>query len=587
MIPPEFIDEVVARTNIVELVGRYVNLQAKGRNHWGLCPFHLEKSPSFSVTAEKEMYKCFGCGKGGGAINFVMEIENLPFVEAIEFLAKEAGMAMPERQYADPQAKKKREKILGINRMAAQFFYQQLYQPGGREALTYLQGRRLGKKVLTDFGLGYAPDGWDHLIRALAPQGIDASDLVEAGLAIHNEKGRIYDRFRNRVMFPIISVSGEVIGFGGRVMDDSVPKYLNSPDTPVFDKSRNLFGLNLAKGSRSSCGILTEGYMDTIALHQGGFPGAVASLGTSLTQGHAQLLAKYFKESVLAYDSDVAGVKATQRAIPILEQAGLAIRVLKMEGAKDPDEYLKTFGSTAFTRLLEGSDNQIDYRLGQIAKGYDLGQPEQQVGYLQEASQYIAKLDSSVKREVYGTKVALLAGVSKEAVASEVETQLRYQIGREKKEQRRKELTPAAQIQPSARELHYENVKSARAEEGVIRSLFQDPDLIDKVMDFTAVNFSVPFLGRVFELIKARRQGGLAVNLPCMAGDLEEQEMNHLSDIVEEPQDLEFLDRALMDCVSIMSQEIEKRALQGDDSVLAKIKMLQERNARGANMEER
>ncbi len=572
MIPREFIDEVVARTNIVELVGSYVALEAKGKNHWGLCPFHLEKSPSFSVAVDKQMYKCFGCGEGGGAINFVMKQENLPFVEAVAFLAKEAGMTMPEQQYGDPKVKEARQKILDINKSAAQFFYQQLYQPGGKEALEYLVGRRLGKKVLTDFGLGYAPNGWDSLIKALGQRGYSPTDLVEAGLAIHSEKGRIYDRFRNRVMFPIISVAGDVIGFGGRVMDDSKPKYLNSPDTPVFDKGRHLFGLNLAKGCKGGCAILTEGYMDTIALHQGGFPGAVASLGTSLTSGHAQLLAKYFKESVLAYDSDSAGVKATARAIPLLEQAGISVRVLQMDGAKDPDEYLQTFGSTAFTRLLEGSDNHIDYRLGQILQKYDMNQPEQQVAYLRDAVAYIATLESPVEREIYGNKVAGLAGVTPRAVAGEVAMVLQHKMAKEKNMERRMAMAPAAQVQPESRNLRFQNVRCGRAEEELIRIVLKDETLLDKVMVLTAVNFSVPLLGRVFELLKARKQAGLAVNLPCLAGELDGGEMSYLIQVSDKPQDPEFMEQALMDCTRVMGQELEKSSLEGEDFLKAALK---------------
>ena len=294
-IPDRFLDELIARTDIVDLVSESVRLTKKGRNYWGLCPFHSEKTPSFSVSADKQIYKCFGCGKGGGAINFVMELDNLPFRDAVAVLAKRAGLEVPDSGYS-AGAKERREKLLAINKQAARTFHQWLYAPEGAEGLAYLQRRGLSRRTLTSFGLGFAPNRWDALIQALGQQGYDKRDLLDAGLAVSNQDGRIYDRFRNRVMFPIIDIRGEVIGFGGRVMDDSTPKYLNSPDTPVYNKSRNVFALNIAKKSKAGRVILTEGYMDTISLHQAGFDSAVASLGTSLTPEQVQKYTEHFKQ---------------------------------------------------------------------------------------------------------------------------------------------------------------------------------------------------------------------------------------------------------------------------------------------------
>ena len=303
-LPERFLDELLARTDIVDLVSESVRLTKKGNSWWGCCPFHSEKTPSFHVVPDRQMYKCFGCGKGGGAVNFVMELENLPFRDAVAVLAQRAGMQMPEMG-GSPGARERRERILAINKQAARAFHRWLHGPEGAEGLAYLQRRGLSKRTLTNFGLGFAPNRWDGLITELSAQGYDKRDLLDAGLAVSNKDGRIYDRFRNRVMFPIIDVRGNVIGFGGRVMDDSTPKYLNSPDTPVYNKSRNVFALNIAKTSRAGRVILTEGYMDTIALHQAGFDNAVASLGTALTEEHGMLLARYFKEAVIAYDDVV------------------------------------------------------------------------------------------------------------------------------------------------------------------------------------------------------------------------------------------------------------------------------------------
>ncbi|MCI8688268.1 MAG: DNA primase, partial [Lawsonibacter sp.] len=328
-LPDRFLDELLARTDIVDLVSESVRLTRKGNSYWGCCPFHSEKTPSFHVVPDRQMYKCFGCGKGGGAVNYVMELENLPFKDAIAVLAQRVGMQVPEFGAA-PGARERREKILTINKQAARTFHRWLHGPEGAEGLNYLRRRGLSPRTLTNFGLGFAPNRWDGLITELAAQGYDKRDLLDAGLAVSSKDGRIYDRFRNRVMFPIIDVRGNVIGFGGRVMDDSVPKYLNSPDTPVYNKSRNVFALNIAKTSKAGRVILTEGYMDTISLHQAGFDSAVASLGTALTEEHGQLLSRYFKEAVIAYDGDGAGVAAAQRAIPILEKAGLKVKVLRM-----------------------------------------------------------------------------------------------------------------------------------------------------------------------------------------------------------------------------------------------------------------
>ena len=353
-LPERFLDELIARTDIVDLVSESVRLTKKGNSWWGCCPFHSEKTPSFHVVPDRQIYKCFGCGKGGGAINYVMELENLPFQDAVAVLARRAGMEVPSFG-ASPGARERREKILEMNRQAARAFHRRLYGSEGAEGLAYLRRRGLSQTTLTSFGLGFAPSQWDALIRELTGQGYDKRDLLDAGLAVNNKDGRIYDRFRNRVMFPIIDVRGNVIGFGGRVMDDSTPKYLNSPDTPVYNKSRNVFALNTAKNSKGGQVILTEGYMDTISLHQAGFTSAVASLGTALTEEHGQLLARYFKEAVIAYDGDGAGVAAAQRAIPLLEKAGLKVKVLRMQGAKDPDEFIKAYGREAFARLLEQS----------------------------------------------------------------------------------------------------------------------------------------------------------------------------------------------------------------------------------------
>ena len=575
-IPAQFLDELVARTDIVDLVSESVRLTRKGNSYWGCCPFHSEKTPSFHVVPDRQMYKCFGCGKGGGVINYVMELENLPFRDAVEVLAKRAGMAVPESGGPSAGAQERRKKILEMNRQAALAFHRWLWGPEGAEGLAYLQRRGLSRRTLTRFGLGFAPDRWDALIQELAGQGYDKRDLLDAGLAVNNKDGRIYDRFRNRVIFPIIDVRGNVIGFGGRVMDDSTPKYLNSPDTPVYNKSRNLFALNIAKGSKAGRVILTEGYMDTISLHQAGFDSAVASLGTSLTEEHGQLLSRYFKEAIIAYDGDGAGIAAAQRAIPLLEKAGLKVRVLQMQGAKDPDEFIKSYGREAFSRLLDRSENQVDYRLAQVRKKYDLTDDAQRVAFLQAAAELVSTLHSAVEREIYGNHAAQTAGVAPETMAMEVNRALKARLRKEKKRQERRDLTPASQLQPRVRGLRYENIRSARAEEGLIRLLLLDPGLVLQMGEIRGEEFSSPLLGRAFDLLAQRSREGLSTQLAVLAGEFTGEEMDHLAQVAAQPESTANSGQSIRDYISVIHSEALRREKgMGDDLLLAAQKRYQ------------
>ncbi|RHR11189.1 DNA primase [Pseudoflavonifractor sp. AF19-9AC] len=580
-IPERFLDEVIARTDLVDLVSESVRLTKKGSSYWGCCPFHSEKTPSFHVVPDRQIYKCFGCGKGGGAINFVMELENLSFREAVEVLAKRAGMQMPESVGPSADARQRREKLLELNRQAARAFHSWLYSPEGAQGLSYLQKRGLSKATLTRFGLGFAPNSWDALIRELGKQGYDKRDLLDAGLAVNNKDGRIYDRFRNRVMFPIIDVRGNVIGFGGRVMDDSTPKYLNSPDTPVYNKSRNIFALNIAKKTKADRVILTEGYMDTISLHQAGFDSAVASLGTALTEEHAQLLSRYFKQAIISYDGDGAGVAAAQRAIPILEKAGLKVRVLRVTGAKDPDEFIKKYGRDAFARLLDKSENQVDYRLDQLRQKFDLEDDTQKVAFLQEAAQMLAGLHSAVEREIYGGHAAQTAGVSPETMAQEINRALKVRLRREKKQQERRDLSPASQMQPRSRGLRYENIRSARAEEGVLRLLLLDPDLLREAQGLTGAEFSSPLLGRAYDRLKARAEEGLSLHLAALAEEFTGDEMDHLAQVAAQPESAANARQAMADYIAVIRREalLRSSAGSGDDLLRAAQRRYQEKKA--------
>ena len=582
-IPEAFLDELVARSEISDVVSSYVHLTRKGNNLWGLCPFHNEKTPSFSVSTDKQIFHCFGCGKGGGVISFVMEIEHLPFVEAVRVLAQRAGMELPENGENEGYRRRK-ERLLALNKEAARFFHQLLLSPAGAAGAEYLFGkRRLSKGIVTRFGLGMSPDSWDGLLTAMAEKGYTKRELLDAGLAVDSKKGRIYDRFRNRVMFPIIDLRGEVIGFGGRVLDGSEPKYLNSPDTLIFNKSRNLFALNLARKSKQGRIILTEGYMDTISLHQAGFDCAVASLGTSLTQEHAHLLSRYTKEAVIAYDGDSAGVSAAQRAIPILEKTGLSVKVLQVRGAKDPDEFIQTYGREAFQKLISGSENHIEYRLRQIQSQYNLEDDAQKVEFLRACAALLATLPSPVEREVYGGRMAALAGVSPETMAQEVQREGKRRLRQAQKQQERRDLTPAVQLQPRSYGIRYENLRSARAEEGVLRLMLLEPELIREVPDLRAEQFSSPLLGKVYTLLRRRLEAGHSVQLSTLAGELEPQEMSHLAAILEQPESLANSRQALHDYIAILETEAAKRGDGEVDPLLAAREKFREKKSYGGS----
>ena len=460
--PPAFLDELTARNPIEDVVGEYVRLKRSGSNLFGLCPFHGEKTPSFSVSPDKGIYYCFGCHKGGSVINFQMEIEGLSYPDAVRALAKRAGMEVPEDEQYQSRYRQQ-ERLWALHKEAARFFYQQLYAPIGQKALAYAQGRGMTKTTLTRFGIGYAPDSWTDLTDALRKKGYTDQELRDSGLVtVSRKNGNLFDRFRDRLMFPIIDVRGNVIGFGGRIMSDqdkSAAKYLNSPETLIFNKRKNLFALNLAKKSKLGYLILVEGYMDAIALHQYGFDCAVASLGTALTEDGATLLSKYTDQVVLIYDGDAAGQNATQRAIPILERAGLQVKVLQMRDAKDPDEFLKKFGADRFKLLLEESSNRVEYQLKAIARKYDLRDDDQKVNFLQESAELVSTLSSAVQREVYAGRVAEAAGISMEAMNLEVSRARKRRLAKERKKQEKIDLAPARSLQPKSRSIRYDNLK--------------------------------------------------------------------------------------------------------------------------------
>lgn len=404
----EIIEEVRSKNDIVDVISSYVKLQKKGSSYFGLCPFHNEKSPSFSVSREKQMYYCFGCGAGGNVFTFLMEYENYSFQEALKYLADRAGVDLPEAEYSKEARERADQKaiLLEINKVAAQYFYVQLKSPQGAHALSYLKDRGLSDEMIHSFGLGYSNKYSNDLYQYLKSKGYRDELIVKAGLVTVDERYGASDKFWNRVMFPIMDSNSRVIGFGGRVLGDAKPKYLNSPETMIFDKSRNLYGLNRARSSRKPYFLLCEGYMDVISLHQAGFSNAVASLGTALTPGHAALIKRYVKEVYLTYDSDEAGTKAALRAMPILKDVGITARIIRMEPYKDPDEFIKNLGAEAFEERIHKARNGFMFGLEILERDYDLTTPEGKTDFMKEAAKRLAQFDEEIERSNYIEAVA-------------------------------------------------------------------------------------------------------------------------------------------------------------------------------------
>ena len=579
--PPSFLDELIARNPIEDVVGQYVTLKRSGSRLVGLCPFHGEKTASFSVSPDKGLFYCFGCHKGGSAIQFIMEIEGMSYGDTIRILAKRAGMQVPEDEQYQSRYRQQ-ERLWALHKEAARFFHSQLYAPVGKAALEYAFGRGMSKGILTTFGVGYAPDSWDSLIKAMTAKGYTEEELKESGLVTVSQKnGRIFDRFRDRLMFPIIDVRGNVIAFGGRVIkkDSDAAKYLNSPETLIFNKRKNLFGLNLAKKTKQGYLILVEGNIDVVALHQYGFDNAIASLGTSLTEEQAALMTRYADQVVLIYDGDKAGQNATQRAIPILEKAGLQVKVLQIKDAKDPDEFLRKFGADRFKLLLEESSNRVEYQLGAIRRKYDLREDDQRVKFIAEAAEFLSTLGSAVQREVYGHRAADEAKISYDAMKLEITKAFKRRMAREKKKQEKIDLAPAQALQPKSRSIRYDNMKSAMAEETVLAMALKDPALLDTAKDLKQEEFSSSLLGNVYAQLRRRHDAGLDVSLGVLE-DLSSEEMSHITGICQR-QTGPVNEAAFGDCVRTIRAEHRAASVTTEDDLLALRKAYQGRKGIG------
>lgn len=559
--PDSFLQELKLRSDITEIASSYVNLKRHGRNMVGLCPFHGEKTPSFNIYTENGSFYCFGCGAGGDVITFIMKIENLDYVEAVKFLAQRAGMEMPENTY-DDSLSKLRMRIYEANREAARFFHATLLSQRGQSGLNYLRGRALSDRTIRHFGLGFADDDWNSLCNHLKNKGFSEYEIYSANLAFKRKNGNgIYDRFVNRVMFPIIDLRGNVIAFGGRIMTDEKPKYLNTSDTPVFKKSENLFSLNNAKSSGTRTLILCEGYMDVIALNQAGFTNAVATLGTALTNEQAVLMKRYADEVIICYDADGAGQKATARAIDILRNAGLPIKILTVPSGKDPDEFIRSKGENgpaAFKLLIEKCGNDIEYRLMKLKENYNLNTTDGKVAFLNEAVKIVATIESPIERDVFASKLCAELEIDKNAFLEQI-SKVKRRDRREniKKETRQIQAELNGQSDKINRE-HYKKPRSSSAEEALLVYLINNPDYANSISErVTPDKFSNLLIKRYYEYVLSKIKSGYEP-LTSVSSDFNSDEVSYLYKLISTTIPAASTREAVEEYINVINEESNK-----------------------------
>lgn len=559
--PEGFLQELKMRNDITDIVSTYVTLKRRGRNMVGLCPFHGEKTPSFNIYTENGSFYCFGCGVGGDVITFIMKIENLDYVDAVKFLAQRAGMEMPENTYDDSMSKL-RTRVFEANREAARFYYATLNSPKGAKGLEYFHSRALSDRTIRHFGLGFADDDWSSLCKHLKAKGFKDSEIIAANLGVQRRNGNgIYDRFTNRVMFPIIDLRGNVIAFGGRIMTDEKPKYLNTSDTPVFKKSANLFSLNNAKNSGSRTLILCEGYMDVITVNQAGFTNAVATLGTALTSEQAMLMKRYADEIIICYDADEAGQKATARAIPILRNAGLLIRVLSIPNGKDPDEFIRSHGAdgpAAFKAVIEKSGNDIEYRLQKLKQSYNISTTDGKVGYLEAATKVVASISSPIERDVYTSKICNELGVDKNAFKQQLSNISKRHTREAIKKEVRKIQTDLSGRNDKINTDHYKKPRSSSAEEALVVYLINNPDSAEEISaSVKPEQFGNSLMKRYYEYILRRIQQGLEP-LNNITADFSQDEASKLYQMMSQTIKNASTESAMREYIKVINEESQK-----------------------------
>ncbi|MBQ9471952.1 MAG: DNA primase [Ruminococcus sp.] len=557
----DFLSEIKYRNDLGELASSYMQLKRRGRNLVGLCPFHGEKTPSFNIYTENGSFYCFGCGVGGDIITFVMKIENLDYMEAVKFLAQRAGMSMPEDDYDDSLGRL-RTRIYEANREAARFFYSKLMSKEGADGLGYLRGRGLADSTIRHFGLGFAPDERFALGDHLRSKGFTEAEMTAANLVFKSKSGRgVLDRFYNRVMFPIIDVRGNVIAFGGRIMTDQKPKYLNTSDTLVFNKSQNLFSLNNAKNSKSDQLILCEGYMDVISLNQAGFTNAVATLGTALTAEQASLMKRYCKEVILCYDADEAGQKATARAIDILRRVGLTVKVIAIPDGKDPDEFIRRHGDkghAAFQNVLDNSGNDMDFRLFKLRALYDLNTPQGKLDYLNDAVRLVSELDNPMERDIYASRLSDETDVAKPTIMEQISRGIRRNNYK-----RRKIEFSQIQKNISARDdrvnpQHADNLRAASAEENLLAYLINNPDKLTYIHERLSPDDFLTDFNRKLYIYFSDKILNNTDPLISVSADFSEDERSKIFRLANSYPDMPHTVQALDEFIGIIKEEKSK-----------------------------
>lgn len=555
----EFLAEVRERNDIVDVISPYVDLQVRGSMAKGLCPFHNEKTPSFTVYINTQSFYCFGCGVGGDAIGFIRNIENLDYTEAVTLLAERSGLALPADGFDDSRAKMKR-RMYDANREAARFFHKCLFTEEGKTGLDYFLSRGLTMETIRHFGLGYAPDKWDSLKRYMRSKGFSEAELLSADLLKKTQQGNVIDTYRNRAMFPIIDVKGSVIAFGGRVLDDSKPKYINTSDTLVYKKSQGVFALNFAKRGSDKTLILCEGYMDVIAYHQAGFTNAVAGLGTAFTPEQAKLLSKYADEVILSYDNDEAGQNATRKAISILSKTPLRIKVARLQGGKDPDEIIKKYGKDHMRKLLSSSVGDVEFDLQRAAQGFDLNTSDGKVAYLERAVDILSKIHNPIQWDVYASKLSSQLGVSKEAIVVQIEKKSKQRTRRETRDNFAKATSFNDDMLKKVNPERQKNLVAAKAEETLIASLLQNPDFYSKIRERVKPDdFATELNRRIYSLIANHIEQHRPLEITYFASELSDEETGYLVRLEAMREKLGNTVQECIDCIKRMQDEKKER----------------------------
>lgn len=568
----EFIYRLRNANPIETVMGSYVQLIRRGRNYVCSCPFHSEKTPSCTVFTDNQSFYCFGCGSGGDVITFTMKIENLSFTEAVKLLAQRSGLEIPENNSADSRIAQRRTRIYEMNRIAANFFYTNLIKGDDKAGLSYFADRKLLPQTIKKYGLGYAPDSWDKLTKLLSSKGYSNDEITDAWLGARSKKGSIYDIFRKRVMFPIVDLRGNIIGFGGRVLDGSQPKYLNTSQTPVFEKGSNLFSMNFAKNAETKRIILCEGYMDVIAVNQAGFENAVATLGTAITPNQARLISHYAEEVVIAYDSDNAGQKASQKAINHFSDVGIRTRIIRMEGAKDPDEYIKKFGVDRFRMLLDGSSDAIDFMLDKCESGIDLNTEMGQVEFLNKASKILAGIESPLEREVYISRTSKKCDIPVQVLKSHIDGLLRKNTRTKKKKQWQNITAKATYTRDDMNPKAALFRKESKAEELIIHYLLRHSEDWEKISQEAPIEiFVTDFNKKVYAALLDKMKNNDKFTVSLLTDEFTAEEMGRISGIEAKNRDITINCSVFEDCVSTLKHCSAKSAEDLADNDLINI----------------